>query len=284
MLVAVAIIALLVGLLLPAVQKVREAANRLRCSNNLKQLGLAALAFHDVRDALPPSRRACFTGTWMNCLLPFLEQGNGDALWLPGRAYVFQPDAAVALKVPAFSCPSRPDRGLSRSGDGRGPVPHRPGRTGDYAAVCGDGRTWDYCGMNGATPGNGPMVEAWQTCWGTDPDFRTAGDGSAQLFVTLTSLARGTSNTLLLGEKLLDRRNPALFPDAAIYNPDNLEAFGRFAGPGFPLAADGPAPAAFRFGSPHPGVCPFLLADGGVRAIPFGTDPATLGDLARRDD
>ena len=80
LLVVIAIIALLVGLILPAVQKVREAANRIKCANNLKQLALAAHAFHDARDALPPSRLDCLAGTWMNNLLPFLEQENDDRL------------------------------------------------------------------------------------------------------------------------------------------------------------------------------------------------------------
>jgi prepilin-type N-terminal cleavage/methylation domain-containing protein len=126
LLVVIAIIAILIGLLLPAVQKVREAANRIKCSNNLKQLGLAAHSYHDANDHFPPGigyyppASGAF-GNYLFHLLPYVEQDSlyksalGSVPFPPpdGPTTVYYPgnNNVYSQRVAVFLCPSDPSVG-----------------------------------------------------------------------------------------------------------------------------------------------------------------------------
>ena len=132
LLVVIAIIAVLIGLLLPAVQKVREAANRMSCSNNLSQIGIAVQSYHDRDQAFPPICRAGYGhASWLILILPFLEQSAFYQQWDLSLTYYHQPsDLARRSEVRLYFCPSRRGPGqLSLDWDGAQypKIGHQPG-------------------------------------------------------------------------------------------------------------------------------------------------------------
>jgi prepilin-type N-terminal cleavage/methylation domain-containing protein/prepilin-type processing-associated H-X9-DG protein len=150
LLVVIAIIAILIGLLLPAVQKVRDAAARAQCQNNLKQLGLALHNFHDSNNAFPPSG---YTGVgpgnpagkfvgWRPLTLPYIEQEGLKKLydfnsnWWEGTNPV-----AAAVPVKTYQCPAVPGRAEVLSAIAKPPRPAmtftNPLAPTDYEAIMG---------------------------------------------------------------------------------------------------------------------------------------------------
>lgn len=281
LLVVIAIISALMALLVPAVQKVRAAAARTACANNLRQLGLATHSFHDVNKYLPPDWIAPNVGTvsnpdgfatWAVLILPYLEQDAVFRRWDVSRAYGKQAPEAVQQQVPVYLCAGRPAPVLSK-GDAQ------PGGLGDYAACTGTG-TGNYNGalipgsyVTGTLAGE-TIVLSWR---GT---------------LNLLTITDGTSHTLMFGEKHIRPKSlRGKNEDRSIFGGvDNAVRRAAGIAPNSslrPLSApdnqDGDH-ANQTFGGPHTGICQFVFCDGTVRAVPLTIDLATLTNLAGRND
>lgn len=290
LLVVIAIIAILIGLLLPAVQKVREAAARASCANNLKQIGLATHNFHDVQNYLPPSRIADNYATWAVLLLPFVEQQSGFALWNLQATYGANSLAARSVIVKSYICPGR--RGsspitLSIDGDQTAGAVNVPGALGDYAGNGGDNNTIPAYYDTWTAKG----VIIWSTANSATgiPVSQYRGQ------LKILDITDGTSNTMMFGEKHVPlgrmgigriTTGGSIGGDGSIYNGDDEESFVRCAGPGYGIVSDPMLPLGnfFRFGSVHSGVCQFVFCDGRVKALNNSVNTTLLQKYALRND
>jgi prepilin-type N-terminal cleavage/methylation domain-containing protein/prepilin-type processing-associated H-X9-DG protein len=298
LLVVIAIIAVLIGLLLPAVQKVREAAARASCQNNLKQLSLAVHTHNDALNHIPPTRYDP-RWTWAVAILPYVEQSAAYGMWNLNRNYVDPANAQARVqKVKIYYCPARrtiaddhlsaPDD-FTTAGDNRDGgdlMQIFPGALADYA-VCA-GSTREFGDSGGST-----QSDYW---WAPSPDypnrpanglFICQNDWDTHKGIRKYSLAAdcpdGLSNTLMIGDKHVPITKWGYGGwDSSTYNGDKGSAY-RKAGPGTGLARS-VTDTGVWFGSYHPGLCQFAFGDGSVRAVPVGTDPVLLGRLANIAD
>jgi prepilin-type N-terminal cleavage/methylation domain-containing protein len=284
LLVVIAIIAILIGLLLPAVQKVREAAARAQCLNNLKQIGLGLHNYHDVEKRLPPGwidfrppSGGKFGGWgWSVFLLPYVEQ---DALFGQIRPLLTTQDAggpASELVLAVFRCPSAPDVTLTVEG---------------MAAS-------SYPGVAGDVPINVTPWPGFTTSPSQASVERYHGTFARNSHRRFAECSDGLSNTIFVGE----RRNPASLqanPAAVDYTapPGTIGGVTHWAGisthdyavawcqvigtTAWPMNT----PNNYQvFSSWHPAGVNFLLGDGSVRNLQPSLNLATYKNLSNFSD
>lgn len=264
LLVVTAIIGVLTALLLSAVQRAREAANRAKCANNLRQIGLAIHNYHDTYKQFPASYIRQDWATWAVLILPYLERDSVSKLWDFQLRYYEQPNRddslldPVAHNISVYFCPSRrtPKVGLSvatgntvktadipsdpRAYGGINNLRHRAGGLGDYAACHGD--LDDLYGNGALSIGiameamkrDGSLVPADELnrMYEQPPSTRITQWKSQ---TSIQSIADGASNTLMIGEKyVLPGSRWGKNEDRSIYNGGWTRAFRRMAGVGGP--------------------------------------------------
>lgn len=286
LLVVIAIIGILVGILLPAVQMVRESARRTQCLNNLRQLGLAVQNYEGSHKQIPPSRPADRFLAWPVLLMPFLEANNLHQRFDVQAQYHAQDPSVVIEGMQVMICPSRRSGIPISVGETNGSP---PGAVGDYAGNAGSHAHHLNCEW---ALFENEVDGVFNSAFSRDNrvvNFRLTGQIKGRYgFEDVTD---GLSNTQFIGEKFVssDRLGEAGGNgDGCIYNGDEPATFMRLAGRDLRLSSspDDETVAGFFpvFGSAHPGTVGFVFGDGSTHTLTVDTDEDVLANLSARND
>ncbi len=322
LLVVIAIIGILVALLLPAVQAAREAARRTQCKNNLKQVGLAVLTYHDSHRSLPPFRVGDWDRTWLQLILDYMEETQLKDLWDPQLGNFYgQSRLCRTATVSAYMCPSQrhdstvtigPHTSMPSGVDRMDPETGLPweGAISDYRAVAGSTCTvylsppevikgteyskilYNKYNNNNSHLADGPIPGSDPSSWTKVGPATIPGIAKFRAMTSLSSIADGTSKTLLGGEV-----SRAEAERGQAYNGDNFpgvwvgELKGFCPNCGIPpdrnklgyITDNQTYPEEFRFGGVHPGVAQFVMCDGSVQAISKSINLPVMDAMATRE-
>lgn len=320
LLVTISIIAVLISLLLPAVQAARESARNSACINNLKQISLATLNFHDTYNLFPPARVAPYPSpsepsnrrcgqnhtTWLVGILPFLEQQAVYDQFVLQAPFSLQTDSCRRLTLPVYSCPSRrhPQDGLMTQTAASsvtmptGCVFTRTAGVGgsvtDYAGNHGDispGATGSLNDFYHAGRGTGVLITSRPICdtvnTPTGPIPNLVVDWYDK--IRLRDVVDGLSNTILVGERHVHKSRLLISPnDEPMFDGTNFYSMSRVAGPGMRLAKSSSdeveGMAIMAFGSWHTQRVNFAFTDGRVQSLSTSASENVLGNLMHRND
>jgi prepilin-type N-terminal cleavage/methylation domain-containing protein/prepilin-type processing-associated H-X9-DG protein len=310
LLVVIAIIAVLIGLLLPAVQKVREAANRMQCANNLKQIGLAMHGYHDVNKLLPPGGMVLpqswpddpwtsGKGSWAVYTLPYMEQGSlfthFDKLGTPNFSSI---EAAKKIapfqKLPYLNCPSDLSGGTTAAANyvasmgpqcALGPCGYDP-----FQTYCKDFPQWGYT----KSPDYADTLK---------PAELRGLFSRRGIKIDFASIADGLSNTIAVGEQIINKNDHLQFVGSTLYHNEWWAGFNTGMSHAttiipinFPIDPNSGYDCAnprtskqnwnisWGFKSNHSGGANFVFADGSVHFIEQNIDHRTYQLLGCRND